>query len=150
MTTSSNHNRPQDMQEVLHLRPHHGMCILNYRGHGYSDAFSRHMDATVRHLMEHPETEIEIADHCDDLCAYCPNREGTRCTSPRPQLFDHNVLCKTGLTAAQHLTWEQFSARTEEYSLYHLEEMCPDCNWLPLCKEIAAERAAQSVGGCVD
>lgn len=130
------------METVLHLRPHHGMCILNYRGHGYSDAFSVHMTETVQHLHEHPETEIVIADHCDDLCAYCPHREGNGCSSPHPALFDANVLRETGLAAGQHLTWREFSSRTNVYTLYHLDEMCPDCNWLPLCKEIARDRIA--------
>lgn len=143
MTVTAHTNCIEDTQAILHLRPHHGMCILNYRGHGYSDEFSMHMSATVRHLMEHPETEIVLEDHCDDLCAHCPHREGTACTSPHPALFDHNVLVSTGLTAAQHLTWNEFSARTNPYTLHHLDEMCPDCNWLDLCKRIAAERIQQ-------
>lgn len=136
--------RPAELQStahpVLRLRPHHGMCILNFRGHGYSDAFSVHMAETVAQLKAHPETEIEITDVCDDLCSVCPHREGSACTSPRPPLFDQNVLRRTGLAAGQRVTWEEFSSRTNEYTLYHLDEMCPECNWLELCKEIARGR----------
>lgn len=125
---------------VLRLRPHHGMCILNFRGHGYSDAFSVHMAETVAMLQEHPETEIVIADSCDDLCSVCPHRKGQACTSPHPAIYDHNVLDRTGLAAGQQVTWQEFSSRTNVYTLYHLDEMCPDCNWLELCKEIARDR----------
>lgn len=44
----------------MYLRPHHGLCLLNYRGHGYSDAFSVRMEETLRVLTEHPETLIII------------------------------------------------------------------------------------------
>ena len=32
-----------DAPALIHLRPHHLMCIQNYRGHGYSEAFQQRM-----------------------------------------------------------------------------------------------------------
>lgn len=138
-------NTPQ----TLYLRPHHGLCLLNYRGHGYSDAFSVRMEETLQILREHPETPVEIARGCDQLCAVCPHREGTSCTSAHPDLFDQNVLAATGFAAGQILPWSELSAATGPLSLYHLEETCPDCSWLALCQEIAAERAAQLQDGAL-
>lgn len=133
-----------NMPQILHLRPHHGLCLLNYRGHGYSDAFSVRMEEVLRTLAAHPQTQVEIAQGCDHLCAVCPHREGTACTSAHPDLFDQNVLTETGFAAGQVLPWEEFSAATRPLSLYHLEETCPDCSWLALCKEIAEERRGEA------
>lgn len=133
-----------DSQRALTLRPHHGLCLLNYRGHGYSDAFSVRMEETLRILREHSETLIEIAAGCDHLCAVCPHREGASCTSMRPDLFDQNVLTATGFAAGQVLPWGELSAVTDRLRREHLEEMCPDCEWLDLCQEIVAEGRERS------
>lgn len=96
----------------------------------------------VQTLTENPGTEICIADSCDELCAYCPHRKGETCTSSKPAVYDQNVLQATGLAAGDRVTWAEFSKRTTPLSLYQLDEICPNCNWLSLCKEIARERAA--------
>ena len=125
---------------MVHLRPHHGVCLLNFRGKGYSDAFSQNMAAMQERLFAHPEEDICITKGADDLCAQCPNRRGAACTSEHPPIFDENVLRMTGLSYGQVLTWEDFSEATRPISLYQLEESCLDCEWLELCKSIAAER----------
>lgn len=125
---------------MIHLRPHHGVCLLNFRGKGYSDGFSQNMAAMQTRLEAAPETEICITKGADDLCAQCPNRRGNACTSEHPPLFDENVLRMTGLSYGQVLRWQHFSDATRPLSLHRLDECCPDCEWLALCKEIAAER----------
>ena len=127
-------------EETLFLRPHHGLCILNFRGHGYSDAFSVHMAETVQKLRDNPKTKIVLTTSCDELCSACPHREGDHCTSKKPPLFDGNVLRETGFSAGQELTWEAFSQKTDPLSLHALEKTCPGCEWLSLCQEIAKER----------
>ena len=127
-------------EAMIHLRPHHGVCLLNFRGKGYSDEFSRNMAAMQARLMADPETEICITRGADDLCAKCPNRRGEGCTSTHPPLFDENVLRLTGFQYGQRLTWRAFTDATCPISLHRLDEACPDCQWLALCKEIAAAR----------
>lgn len=128
---------------MIYLRPHHGVCLLNFRGKGYSDGFSQNMSAMQTRLRAHPEVKICITKGADDLCAQCPNRRDTACTSEHPPLFDENVLHMTGISYGQVLTWKDFSDATCPISLYHLEESCPDCEWIELCKSIAAERVQQ-------
>lgn len=128
-----------DTSQTLYLRPHHGLCLLNYRGHGYSDEFSVRMEEMLRILREQPNTGIEIADGCDSLCAVCPHRAGTSCTSVHPDLFDQNVLAATGFVAGQVVPWSELSAATDILRREHLAEMCPDCSWLELCQEIVLE-----------
>ncbi len=127
-------------EDALRIRPHHGLCILNFEGHGYSDAFSVHMAETVEHLRQHPETKIILTKDCDELCSVCPHREAEHCTSKKPPIFDRNVLEETGFAAGEELTWAQFSERTGPLSLHALERTCPGCEWLSLCREIAGRR----------
>ena len=46
----------------------------------------------------------------------------------------------TGCQYGQRLTWRAFTDATCPISLHRLDEACPDCQWLALCKEIAAAR----------
>ncbi len=124
---------------MVHLRPHHGLCLLNFRGRGYSDDFSRNMTEMQGRLENRPETPVCITKGADDLCAKCPNRRGSACSSEHPPLFDANVLRETGFGYGQVLTWEEFSGATRPLSRYRLEETCPDCEWLSLCKEIVKD-----------
>lgn len=124
--------------EVIHLRPHHGLCLQNFRGNGYSDEFSANMTQMKEYLAAHPDLRIQITKGADDLCAECPNRRGTECESQHPPLFDSNVLRETGLTYGQILSWKEFEACTCPLNLDHLDETCPGCEWLDLCHQIAA------------
>lgn len=126
----------------IHLRPHHGICLLNFIGKGYSDDFSLNMSRMQQRLMENPKLLITITKGADDLCTRCPHRVDKDCSSLHPPLFDENVLRLTGLSYGQSLTWEEFSSLTSPLSLYRLEKTCPGCEWFSLCKEIAAGRQA--------
>lgn len=126
----------QEEAGMVHLRPHHGLCLLNFRGKGYSDDFSRNMAEMQEKLMSNPKTRVCITKGADDLCAQCPNRRGSACSSEHPPLFDANVLRETCFGYGQILTWEELSGATRPLSRNRLEETCPDCEWLSLCKEI--------------
>ncbi len=132
--------------EAIQLRPHHGLCLLNFRGAGYSDDFSRNMAAMQKRLQENPETAVRVTKGCDELCGRCPHREGSDCSSEHPPLFDGNVLKLTGIAYGQKLSWRELKERTTPLSLHHLEEACPDCQWLSLCRKIAAERLKEENG----
>ncbi len=125
--------------DTIHLRPHHGLCLLNFRGAGYSDEFSTNMAAMQKCLFENPQEAVTITKGADDLCRRCPNRRGSACSSEHPPLFDANVLQAAGLRYGQTMTWQELSARTDPLRREHLEEMCPDCEWLSLCRRIVRE-----------
>lgn len=129
----------QEENGMVHLRPHHGLCLLNFRGKGYSDDFSRNMAGMQEKLEKNPGTLVCITKGADDLCARCPNRRGSACTSEHPPLFDANVLRMTGFHYGQILPWKAFSGATRPLVRCRLEETCPDCEWLSLCQEIVKD-----------
>lgn len=91
---------------ILHLRPHHFLCIPNYRGHGYSSRFDEKMKAVIAQLQEGSGAEVRITQGVDDLCGACPHCTGSCCDSEMPALFDSRFLALTGLAAGDSVIWK--------------------------------------------
>lgn len=90
---------------ILHLRPHHFLCIPNYRGHGYSSRFDEKMKAVIAQLQGGSGAEVRITQGVDDLCGACPHCTGSCCDSEMPALFDSRFLALTGLAAGDSVIW---------------------------------------------
>ena len=90
---------------VLHLRPHHLLCLQTFVGRGYSEEFVSQMTLVKKSLTSNPTLTIELTDGADDLCCHCPNCVDGVCTSDKPPLFDR-------LTAEKLTTL--LGSRTEE------------------------------------
>ena len=134
---------PSDTKEapVLHLRPHHLLCLQTFTGHGYSEEFVRHMTAVQGLLLTDALASIGLVHGVDELCAHCPNNRDGQCTSANPALFDAHVLSRlqvsgavpedlTGRSAVLHGIPDSLTV-----SASVLEECCPGCEWKPLCAE---------------
>ena len=55
------------MASPLLLRPHHGLCIQNFRGKGYSENFVREMAKIAAFLEENPKQEITLHTAADSV-----------------------------------------------------------------------------------
>lgn len=124
---------------VVSLRPHHGLCLPNFRGNGYSDNFCANMAQMKQNLFKNPKTSVRITEGADDLCAHCPNRRGSVCVSGHPPVFDRHVLEHTGLAYGDTLAWEKFVSLTHPLIMEHLDTICEGCGWLDLCHKIARQ-----------
>ena len=51
------------------LRAHHLICILGFRGLGYSKEYVANMSKIVGQLCSSPETLIQVVSKPDDICA---------------------------------------------------------------------------------
>lgn len=126
---------PENKGTVL-LRPHHLLCLQTFRGKGYSPDFVRKM--TEIHALVHaePPAAIRLISGSDLLCGSCPNCEGGKCTSEKPDRFDARVLEYTGLSAGSLLAEGIFTPGIPAVTEAILDACCPGCQWLSLCKEI--------------
>ena len=137
---SDNHT---DASAPISLRPHHLLCIQNYRGHGYSEAFQQRMKAILDVLRQSPGSglppipRIRIAEGADDLCAACPHCLDGQCNSDKPAVFDGLVSERMGLETGCMLNMEDL--QDPKMTLQLLEECCPGCTWLGLCREIVMD-----------
>ena len=87
----------------------------------------------------HAETSLQIVNICDDICHLCSNRNGWSCTSLRPSIFDVLVSGRYNILPGKEYTWKTLLSMLPPLSLELLEECCPNCQWLSLCRQIVSE-----------
>ena len=59
------------------LRPHHGMCLAYFKGEGYSDGFSAHMQEMLDIFQK--GAKIQLHADTDEICSACPNYQDGIC-----------------------------------------------------------------------
>lgn len=122
------------LSDPLTLRPHHGMCMAYFIGHGYSDVFSAHMAALLGELQ--PESRICLTVGTDGVCAACPRNSGGSCSKPELVAgYDRAVLSLCGLEAGTVLAFGTFTDLVQEKILAPglRGGICGDCQWDGIC-----------------
>ncbi len=121
------------------LRAHHLICLLGFRGLGYSPEFLQDMTKIVFELLSCPETLIEVVYGPDDICTPCPFLKNGGCYEEGPhseeiiKKRDRAVMMRLGLVSGEKVTWSAVEQRIRSLiSLQDLEQICRDCRWLPL------------------
>ena len=122
---------------IIQIRGHHLLCMLGFRGLGYSDEFIKNMSRIVDYIKRNPEAQIELVDRCDAICGACPHQKDGLCIKSqgedrRPGEFDQNVLSHLGFspdtrtTAAQ--AYRSVASRIDKDAIGRL--FCTRCEWL--------------------
>lgn len=124
------------------------MCILNYRGRGYSEEFTQNMDALVVKLE--PTTGIELIGSADGVCTACVNRTAVTDQNPAGCVFSDKVsrydaalLARLGLCTGTKISWDKLSKLVRErvfYSRAVFDSICGDCEWHGLCGRCCTEQ----------
>ena len=140
-STASNASAASDAR--LHLRPHHLLCIQNYRGHGYSSDFDQKMTSVIEALRSPSGAEVVVTGGADDLCGSCPHCRDGSCESDNPGRFDSFVCAHTQTSPGDTFTWK-LSLGTDmspvpPVTKVLLEKCCSGCSWLDLCLEILSD-----------
>lgn len=126
---------------MLRIRAHHLLCTRNFVGEGYSDDFSKNMTDIIRELKKNPEVQLLV--DLDDICKYCPENLGFKCKSDeKVKSYDEKVLEILGLSKDEIYSWKDINKACCDiiFSKDRREEICKDCQWNDLCKEIEAKR----------
>ena len=124
----------------MRLRAHHLLCLPNFIGEGYSDAFCVNMAAQKRRLAE--EGRFVLASGGDEICAACPNRRGGGCVSgEKVARYDAAVSALLGLEPGRDYDAAALETRVrkEIFEKHRLGEVCGDCEWYPLCARLIGE-----------
>lgn len=142
---------------MIQLRAHHLLCIQNYTGHGYDEAFTEHMNQVTASLAKNPEQIIQICEGCDELCSVCPNREEVAanesgkltgqnafiCNSPdKVEKMDSAVMRICALDIGARLAWQaaRQKAKTLILQTEQFEAVCGECSWYELCESIVRHK----------
>ena len=130
---------------TIRLRGHHLLCLLGYRGMGYSRQYVDNMTRIYETLQRIPETPVTIAAGPDDLCAAFPPELPCHCEDANVCERDGAVLSRLGLRAGGCRPWAgilaaiRASVRPDD-----IGDWCATCPWRPLgvCAEgVAGVRA---------
>ncbi len=122
---------------MIHLRPHHGLCIQQFEGKGYSEEFVENMTAIIKQLNHDPDQMITLCCRADDLCSHCPHRRKTGCVSgQKVELYDSTCLSLCDLKDGQSISWMEFQKRVKNkiISTGKLKTVCENCEWLSICE----------------
>ncbi|PWK15940.1 DUF1284 domain-containing protein [Tumebacillus permanentifrigoris] len=120
------------------LRGHHLLCLLGYRGMGYSDTYVDNMTGVYRTLLADPTTECEIVSGPDQLCQCFPADGEYHCEDRNVAERDALIVQRLGLQAGQVVSWAEILSRVAQ-SLQpdDLFQICSTCPWLSygVCQE---------------
>ncbi|MFB9329119.1 DUF1284 domain-containing protein [Paenibacillus aurantiacus] len=123
---------------TISLRGHHLLCLLGYRGMGYSAEYVKNMTNVHRKLRNEPGTECLIVEGPDQLCACFPADGDYHCESRTVGERDALILAKLGLAIGQRLAWSEILARVAAtVKPEDLNRICATCPWLGygVCQE---------------
>ncbi len=119
------------------LRAHHLICILGFRGLGYSPDYVANISQIVAQLRSSPQTLIEVVSKPDALCAPCLFLKEGGCQERGPESEevvrnrDLAVMEKLGLVMGDKITWAEVEEKIRSrVSPEDLDEICQDCQWL--------------------
>ncbi|MBE9501553.1 MAG: DUF1284 domain-containing protein [Dehalococcoidia bacterium] len=122
----------------MKLRAHHLICLLGFRGLGYSPEFVENMAHIADQLRSFPQTVIEVLRQPDDICSPCPflGKKGCQDKGPNSEgkrrNRDEAVMDRLNVTAGDKLSWFEIRERMRSsINPEDLDEICQDCEWLP-------------------
>ena len=115
----------------LQLRPHHLLCLIAFRGRGYSDEFVERMtQLQQRYLAGEP---VQLLTGADDGCAACPHTdEDEGCLAPmglEPTRLDRRILTGLGLTEGQSVTVKDVARSLQGWPEARVAQLCEGCIW---------------------
>ena len=125
----------------MNLRPHHLLCLPNFIGEGYGDAFCANM-AAKKALLEREDRFTPVCG-CDGVCAACPHRQGDRCDAEeKVTRYDNAVRELLDLSPGVPCSYRELTDRVkrEIFAPGRLREICGDCQWADLCERIIGEK----------
>lgn len=133
---------------MIRLRPHHLLCILTYRGTGYSEDFTRNFDDVVRRLNE--GTGIQLVDGPDDICAglrgedrHC-ERASVKDRDDAAILALEQILGAEGGEGGLPSLSGTLVQRMRSAFPETRRDACVGCEWFDLCTSVANSDFAET------
>lgn len=131
----------------VRLRGHHFLCILTYRGHGYTPAFVENMTGIVEAIGQgRPVTLVEGPDDiCNGFTDECRKTCDHDCSKPSTLEIDLLASDAAKQLIPLHggepfvLDREHIILMRKEFAGGAIRRACEQCSWKDFCTEIAAD-----------
>lgn len=123
----------------IRIRAHHLLCMLGFKGLGYSAEFVENMTRIKGVLTAHPDTLIRITAGCDDICLSCPHEADLLCSKSdgaeqKVVDKDRRVLEMIGVEENASLSVREAYGKIARLLTPRglSADLCRDCEWLDL------------------
>ncbi len=127
----------------LKLHPHHGACIQNYVGNGYSDGFNVAMRGLIDNIRSGEVSDLILSCEADILCESCPNcRQGVCISQEKVAKIDKGYLNATGCAEGGTIACGEYFARVRKLlnNTEAFQSICGECEWFSLCSRVTNEK----------
>ncbi|SFS60484.1 DUF1284 domain-containing protein [Paenibacillus sp. BC26] len=115
---------------TIQLRGHHLLCLLGFRGMGYSADFSANMTIVYNKLRDEPGSRVTIVKGPDDLCACFPSDVEPHCHNVSVAQHDERILQKLGFDYGMELLWSDVIERVRTNVVPEdINTLCYTCQW---------------------
>jgi len=127
-----------ELATPLEIRAHHLLCILGFRGLGYSQEFIVKMGKVVDELSSNSTLTITFIAECDIICASCPHNKEDKCfkradSEEKVKTQDLAVLKRLGFEVGDQVPVGKVWTRIREKLMAKdVAEICQDCEWSEL------------------
>ncbi len=127
-----------DLAYPVAIRGHHLLCLLGFRGLGYSEEFVARMEEVAGKFRSDATVPITVLAGCDIICAACPHNKGNRCrkkagSESRVRAKDLAVLRRLGFTPGAEISvgsvWQRIKERLTPGDI---AKLCWRCQWRSL------------------
>lgn len=106
------------------------MCLLGYRGMGYSEEYVENMTLLHQSLRENPKIMIKLVEGPDQLCEKYPNSGEFHCQDENIYERDAVILEKLGLRLGQSVSWEEIESLIRKNVVpTDIQIVCESCSW---------------------
>lgn len=130
MDTASTASCPEPLTQAVRLRGHHLLCLLGYRGMGYSEEYVRNMTDIYETLRQGPQTIVEIVAGPDALCQAFPCSLPNHCEDANVCKRDQTVLTALALAPGDTVAWATILDRVATAIRgSDIERFCSTCSW---------------------
>jgi uncharacterized protein len=137
---------PKPIRKPIRIRGHHLLCMINWKGVGYTPAFTENYNHIIAQLKTGAVT-LEIVRGKDDICAPLTpqNYDGYHCDDEEVldrdvhALRDINIQLGLDLSIGSQFTLsaQYLSDLRARFQSNHVRTACTGCSWHGFCTNIA-------------
>jgi uncharacterized protein len=130
----------------VQLRGHHFLCMLTYKGLGYSAEFAANMSGKINAIGQ--GAPVQLVKGPDDICAgmskACRNATGHDCSAPDIMGMDAvaqqavEAVLKRDLSIPVPVSSAELDLLRSAFASGSIRAACFGCSWLEVCNQIVA------------